>query len=392
MIEQRAAGPTPLPRRPRPALRLLIVLLAVGILFFLVFGFGVFRNIMIGRFLATLSNPPQTVATITAATQPWQASLNSVGSVVAINGANLSAQIDGIVDTIDFKSGETVPSGQLLLTLRPVNDAAVLAQLQATAALDAINYQRDLKQFQADAVSMATVDADEANLKTATAQVEAQQALINEKQIRAPFAGTLGIREVDIGQYLAAGTEIVTLQQLNPLFVDFYLPQQALAQIQVGQAVSIGVDAFPDKNFPGTITAINSALDTATRTVQVRATIQNDQLLLRPGMFTTVNITVGQPQQLITLPQAAIAYNSYGDTVYVVRKGKDANGKAQLVADQVFVTLGDTRGDQVAVLNGISAGDQVVTAGQLKLKKGSIVLIDNSIQPFNEPNPNPPNE
>jgi membrane fusion protein (multidrug efflux system) len=239
---------------------------------------------------------------------------------------------------------------------------------------------------------MATVDADEANLKTATAQVEAQQALINEKQIRAPFAGTLGIREVDIGQYLAAGTEIVTLQQLNPLFVDFYLPQQALAQIQVGQAVSIGVDAFPDKNFPGTITAINSALDTATRTVQVRATIQNDQLLLRPGMFTTVNITVGQPQQLITLPQAAIAYNSYGDTVYVVRKGKDANGKAQLVADQVFVTLGDTRGDQVAVLNGISAGDQVVTAGQLKLKKGSIVLIDNSIQPFNEPNPNPPNE
>ena len=285
-----------------------------------------------------------------------------------------------------------VPAGQLLLTLRPVNDAAVLAQLQATAALDAINYQRDLKQFQADAVSMATVDADEASLKTATAEVEAQQALINEKQIRAPFAGTLGIRQVDIGQYLAAGTEIVTLQQLNPLFVDFYLPQQALAQIAVGQAVSIGVDAFPDKTFPGTITAINSALDTTTRTVQVRATIQNDQMLLRPGMFTTVNIIVGQPQQLITLPQAAIAYNSYGDTVYVVRKGKDANGKDQLTVDQVFVTLGDTRGDQVAVLNGISAGDQVVTAGQLKLKKGSIVLINNSIQPSDDPNPNPPNE
>ena len=391
MIEQRADSLPP-PRRPRPLRRLVIMLLAVGILFVLVFGFGVFRNIMIGKFLATLSNPPQTVATMQAATQPWQASLNSVGSVVAINGANLSAQIDGIVDTIDIKSGETVPAGQLLLTLRPVNDAAVLAQLQATAALDAINYQRDLKQFQADAVSMATVDADEASLKTATAEVEAQQALINEKQIRAPFAGTLGIRQVDIGQYLAAGTEIVTLQQLNPLFVDFYLPQQALAQIAVGQAVSIGVDAFPDKTFPGTITAINSALDTTTRTVQVRATIQNDQMLLRPGMFTTVNIIVGQPQQLITLPQAAIAYNSYGDTVYVVRKGKDANGKDQLTVDQVFVTLGDTRGDQVAVLNGISAGDQVVTAGQLKLKKGSIVLINNSIQPSDDPNPNPPNE
>jgi membrane fusion protein (multidrug efflux system) len=347
---------------------------------------------MIGKFIATLSNPPQTVATIVAETQPWQASMNSVGSVVAINGANLSAQIDGIVDTIDFKSGETVPAGQLLLTLRPVNDAAVLAQLQATAALDAVNYQRDLKQFQADAVSMATVDADAASLKTATAQVEAQQALINEKQIRAPFAGTLGIRQVDIGQYLPAGTEIVTLQQLNPLFVDFYLPQQALAQVAVGQAVNIGVDAFPGKNFPGTITAINSALDTTTRTVQVRATIGNDQMLLRPGMFTTVNITVGQPQQLITLPQTAITYNSYGDTVFIVRKGKDAAGKDQLTVDQTFVTLGDTRGDQVAVLQGVSPGDQVVTAGQLKLKKGSIVMINNTIQPSNNPNPNPPNE
>jgi membrane fusion protein (multidrug efflux system) len=391
MIEQRADSLPP-PRRPRPVRRLVIMLLAVGILFFLVFGFGAFRSFEIGKFLATLSNPPQTVATIQAATQPWQASLNSVGSVVAINGANLSAQIDGIVDTIDFKSGESVPAGQLLLTLRPVNDAALLAQLQATAALDAINYQRDLKQFQADAVSMATVDADAASLKTATAQVEAQQALISEKQIRAPFAGTLGIRQVDIGQYLAAGTEIVTLQQLNPLFVDFYLPQQALAQIAVGQAVSIGVDAFPGKTFPGTITAINSALDTATRTVQVRATIQNDQLLLRPGMFTTVNITDGQPQQLITLPQTAITYNSYGDTVFIVHKGKDANGKDQLTVNQVFVTLGDTRGDQVSVLNGVSAGDQVVTAGQLKLKNGSIVVINNTIQPSNNPNPNPPNE
>jgi membrane fusion protein (multidrug efflux system) len=215
---------------------------------------------------------------------------------------------------------------------------------------------------------------------------------MNEKQIRAPFAGTLGIRQVDIGQYLPAGTEIVTLQQLNPLFVDFYVPQQALAQIAVGQAVSIGVDAYSGNIFPGTITAINSALDTATRTVQVRATIQNDQMLLRPGMFTTVNIQVGPPRQLITLPQAAIAYNSTGDTVYLVRHGKDAKGQDQLTADQVFVTLGDTRGDQVAILSGVSAGDQVVTAGQVKLQNGSIVLINNSVQPFNEPNPNPPNE
>jgi membrane fusion protein (multidrug efflux system) len=281
MLEERTAILSPPKQRPRTGLRLAIMLLSVGLLFFLVFGFGTFRSIMIGKFLATLSNPPQTVATIVAQTSPWQSSINSVGSVVAINGANLSSQVDGIVDTIDFKSGDTVPAGQLLVTLRPVNDAAVLAQLQATAALDAITYQRDLKQFQADAVAQATVDTDRATLAAAVAQVQAQQALIAEKQIRAPFAGTLGIRQVDIGQYLAAGTEIVTLQQLNPLFVDFYLPQQALAQIKVGQPVNVNVDAFANKTFTGTISAINSALDTATRTVQVRATISNDGLLLR---------------------------------------------------------------------------------------------------------------
>ena len=392
MLEERTALLSPPKRRPRTWLRLAIMLLAVGLLFFLVFGFGIFRSIMIGKFLATLSNPPQTVATIVAQTSPWQTSINSVGSVVAINGANLSSQVDGIVDTIDFKSGDTVPAGQLLVTLRPVNDAAVLAQLQATAALDAITYQRDLKQFQADAVAQATVDTDRATLAAAVAQVQAQQALIAEKQIRAPFAGTLGIRQVDIGQYLAAGTEIVTLQQLNPLFVDFYLPQQALAQIKVGQTVNVNVDAFGNRVFTGTISAINSALDTATRTVQVRATISNDGLLLRPGMFTTVNVSIGQPQPLITLPQTAITYNSYGDTVFLVRHGKDAQGKAQLKVDQVFVTLGNTRGDQVAVLSGVAAGDEVVTAGQLKILNGSIVLINNSIQPQNEPNPNPPNE
>jgi membrane fusion protein (multidrug efflux system) len=392
MLEERTVIKSPPKRRPRTWLRLAIMLLCVGLLFFLIFGFGTFRSIMIGKFLATLSNPPQTVATTVAQASPWQSSVNSVGSLVAINGANLSSQVDGIVDTIDFKSGDTVPAGQLLVTLRPVNDAAVLAQLQATAALDAITYQRDLKQFQADAVAQATVDTDRATLAAAQAQVQAQQALIAEKQIRAPFAGTLGIRQVDIGQYLAAGTEIVTLQQLNPLFVDFYLPQQALAQIKVGQPVNVNVDAFGDKTFTGTISAINSALDTATRTVQVRATISNDDLLLRPGMFVTVNVGIGQPRPLITLPQTAIAYNSYGDTVYLVQHGKDAHGKDQLTANQVFVTLGDTRGDQVAVLSGVAAGDQVVTAGQLKLRNGSIVLINNSIQLPNETNPNPPNE
>lgn len=393
MIDNRA-DITSLPpaKRPRIMLRFTLMLLVVGILFFLIFGYGAVRTIFIAKFLATLSNPTQTVVAITAPQEAWQSSLNSVGSVVAINGANLSSEISGIVDTIDFKSGEDVPAGQLLLTLRANNDPAVLAELQAAASLDAITYQRDLRQLQADAVSQATVDSDRANLQTAQAQVQAQQALIAEKQIRAPFAGRLGIRQVDIGQYLAAGTEIVTLQQLNPLFVDFYLPQQALSQISVGQAVTIGVDAFPNESFPGTITAINSAVDTTTRTIQVRATIQNDKLLLLPGMFATVDIAVGQSRQLVTLPQTAITYNSYGDTVFIVNHGKDSQGKDQLIANQVFVTLGDTRGDQVAILSGVSPGDQIVTAGQLKIKNGSILAINNSTQPADDANPNPPNE
>jgi len=318
--------------------------------------------------------------------------MNAVGSLVAINGAAISAEVAGIVDTIKFQSGDNVPAGALLVTLRPNNDNAVLAQLQATAELDRVNYQRDVKQLKADAVSQATVDSDQAALQSATAQVQAQQALMAEKQIKAPFAGTLGIRQVDVGQYLAAGTEIVTLQQLNPLFVDFYVPQQALAQITVGQSISVQIDAFPGQEFPATISAINSAIDAATRTVQVRATLGNDKLILRPGMFATVNIPVGQAQQLITLPQAAITYNPYGDTVYTVAPGTGADGKQELIAAQKFVQIGDTRGDQVAVLKGLSAGDEVVTSGQLKLRNGVSVIVNNDVQVSNSPNPNPPNE
>jgi membrane fusion protein (multidrug efflux system) len=372
--------------------RLVIVVVIVGVVFFLIFGFGAFRNVMIGKFLATLPFQPQTVATIKAPSTAWQPSMNAVGSLVAINGADISAEVAGIVDTIKFQSGDNVPAGALLVTLRPNNDNAVLAQLQATADLDRVNYQRDVKQLKADAVSQATVDSDQAALQSAVAQVEAQQALMAEKQIKAPFAGTLGIRQVDVGQYLAAGTEIVTLQQLNPLFVDFYVPQQALAQISVGQKISVEIDAFPGQEFPGTISAINSEIDAATRTVQVRATLSNDKLILRPGMFATVNIPVGQAQQLITLPQAAITYNPYGDTVYTVAPGTGADGKQELIAKQQFVQIGDTRGDQVAVLKGLAAGDEVVTAGQLKLRNGVSVIVNNDVQVSDNPNPNPPNE
>jgi membrane fusion protein (multidrug efflux system) len=372
--------------------RLVLLLLALGVVLGLVFGWGAVRAHFIAQFLATLSNQVQTVATAPATSSPWQPAMSAVGTLAPVNGANLSAEVSGIVDTLNFESGQSVKAGDVLLTLRANNDPAVLAQLQATAALDEVTYRRDQREAAANAISQAQVDTDKATLLAAQAQVTAQQALMGEKIVKAPFAGTLGIRQINLGQYLTAGTAIVSLQQINPLFVDFYLPQQALSSLSVGQPVSVSIDAYPGQIFAGQISAIDNNIDASTRNVEVRATLPNDKLLLRPGMFATVSVPDGAPQNLVTLPQTAISYNPYGDTVYIVKPGTGADGKPDLVATQLFVTVGDTRGDQVAILKGISAGDQVVTAGQLKLRNGSLVTVNNDVQPPNNANPNPPNE
>jgi membrane fusion protein (multidrug efflux system) len=376
----------------KTALRMVLMLIVVGLIFGGVFGYGAVRSIFLAKFLASFGNQAQTVATTVAATSGWQPTLSSVGSIVAVNGANISAEVAGIVDTINFKSGDDVPAGALLLTLRPNNDPAVLAQLEATAALDAINYQRDVKQFRAHAVAQSQVDTDRANLQAAEAQVQAQKALMAEKLVRAPFAGRLGIRQVNLGQYLPVGTSIVTLQQLNPLYVDFYLPQQALSQLHVGQTVNVEIDAFPGRTFPANISALDAIVDSSTRSLQVRATLANDDLLLRPGMFANVKVDVGAPQELVTLPQTALTFNPYGTTVYTVQHQPGPTGKSLLTAHQEFVTTGETRGDQVAVLTGLAPGTEVVTAGQLKLHNGAPVVVNNAVRPPNSPNPTPPNE
>ncbi|MCU4160845.1 efflux RND transporter periplasmic adaptor subunit [Acidiphilium sp. AL] len=392
-------------KRPSTVRRMVVMLILVGIVLFLIFGFGAFRTIMIGKFLATLKNPPQTVATMVAAKTSFQPEMKATGSLIAEQGANLSAEVSGIVDTIRFRSGQDVKQGQVLLTLRPNNDKALLAQLQATAALDRTTYQRDLAQFHAQAVSMQTVDIDRTNLASAEAQVKSQLALMAEKHVRAPFSGRIGIRQVDLGQYLAAGTTIASLQELNPIDIDFYLPQSTLRTIRLGMPVKVTVNAFGGTGFPGKIIAIDSAVSTTTRMIQVRASLTNPHEELRPGMFARVAIDVGAPEELVTLPQTAIAYNPYGDTVFLavpdkgsaadpVKPGAQAkSGKAQpsLHAQQVFVTLGQTRGDQVAITKGIAAGDQVVVAGQVKLRNGTPVTINNKTLPPNNPAPTVPN-
>lgn len=370
--------------------RMVIMLIAVGVVFGGVFGFQAFKASMIRKALAALANPPQTVSTITANSQSWSNRLEAVGSLRAVNGANLSSQVAGIVAALHFESGADVKPGTLLIELLSADDVAHLEALKASAALAQITYDRDLALVTSRAVSQQTVDSDKWNLKNAQAQVDQQQALVDYKFIRAPFAGRLGIRQVDLGQYIAPGTAIVTLQQLDPIYVDFFLPQQALAQIKVGQQVTAKVDTYPKVTFDGRISSINSLVDASTRNVQVRATIKNPDDKLLPGMFATVDIDVGAPQQYVTLPQTAIAYNSYGNIVYLVdSKGKNDKGQPQLVARQSFVTTGATRGDQVAVLSGVKDGDTVVTSGQVKLRNGTPVLVNNKVQPTDNPNPTP---
>ena len=371
--------------------RMVIMLLAVTVVFGGIFGFQVFKAAMIRKFIAAASSPPQTISAAKANISEWQPKIEALGSLRAVKGADLSLEVAGVVESISFNSGDDVEEGASLLTLRTADDVAKLHSLQAMAELSELNYERDQKQFKLQAVSQATLDTDAANLKNAQAQVAQQQAIIDKKLLRAPFAGHLGIRAVDLGQYLGPGTVIVTLQALDPIYVDFFVPQQAVDQIRLGQQVEIKVDAFKDKTFTGEISAINPKVETGSRNVQARATLKNPEHQLLPGMYATVDIATGAPRNYVTLPQTAITYNPYGDTVYVVIDGKEksADGKPQLVARQTFVTTGPTRGDQVAVVRGVEEGDMVVTAGQIKLHNGSVVLIDNSVTPTADAAPVP---
>ena len=371
--------------------RMVIMLAAVAVVFGLIFGFQIFKGIMIKKFITAASHPTQTVSATKAGYSEWQPNIEAVGTLRAVKGADLSLEVSGVVESISFNSGDDVEAGAPLLKLRTADDVARLHSLEAMADLSQITYERDQKQLKMQAVSQATLDTDAANLKNAQAQVAQQQAVIDKKFLRAPFAGHLGIRAVDLGQYLGPGTVIVTLQALDPIFVDFFVPQQSVDLLRLGQPVTVKIDAFKGETFNGEISAINPKVDTGSRNVQIRASLKNPDHRMLPGMYATVDIATGAPKNYVTLPQTAITYNPYGDTVYVVVDGKDkdADGKPQRIARQTFVTVGPTRGDQVAVLKGVDDGDMVVTAGQIKLHNGSVVMIDNSVTPTADAAPIP---
>jgi membrane fusion protein (multidrug efflux system) len=372
---------------------LVILFIVAAVILGGIFGWNLFKGKMMAKYMGAAATAPQTVSTIAAAAMSWQGRTQASGTLRAVRGADLAAQASGIVDEIRFESGSEVAAGAVLLKLRPYDDPAKLEQLQAAAVLAEQTYKRDQEQFAAQAISQATLDSDVSALKSARAQVAAQQALIEEKTVRAPFAGKLGIRQIDEGQYLTAGATIVTLQALDPILIDFYVPQQELARLKTDQAAAATVDTYPGTRFSGTITSINSKVDMASRNVQVRASFRNADRRLVPGMYANVEIDNGAETTEITVPQTAIVYNPYGDTVFVVQhSGVDGKGKPSLAAQQRFVQLGATRGDQVAVRSGIAAGEVIVTAGQMKLRNGSPVIVNNSVTPTNDAHPTPPNE
>ncbi|HLG83104.1 MAG TPA: efflux RND transporter periplasmic adaptor subunit [Bradyrhizobium sp.] len=368
--------------------RMIIMLCGVGAVFAGLAWFVDFRAGIIKKVMATLADPPQTVSTTVAGRSDWQPRMTAIGTFRAVNGADLSLQQSGIVDAIHFESGKDVAAGEVLLDLHKEDDIAKLQSLQATADGSGITLRRDQGQLKINAVSQATVDNDEVNLRNGLALVAQQQALVDQKTLRAPFAGRLGVRQVDVGQYLTAGTTIVTLQALDRLFVDFTLPQQAVDDVKVGQEVSARIDAFPGQTFKGVVQAFNSKVDQSSRNVQIRAIFDNPEHKLLPGMFARIDVDVGQPASYVTLPQTAIVYNPYGDSVFLAVRSQTP-GKDDLVARQSFVKTGATRGDQVAVLSGLEPGATVVTAGQIKLHNGTTLKIDNTIPVANDPDPTP---
>lgn len=371
--------------------RMIIMLAAVGLLFGGIFAYHAHKARMQRKYMAAHRPPPVSVSAIRARYSLWRPQIKAVGSLRARRGVDVTSEISGLVRRVFLRSGETAAKNQVLVQLNADSDIALLHSMEASAMLASTVYERDRKQFAVQAVSKAVLDADAADLKSRRAQVDQQRAIVEKKTIRAPFAGQVGISTINPGQYINPGDKIVTLQALDLLYADFYLPQQELSRLRPGRDIVALADAYPGMKFHGRITSINPKVDPATRNVEVEAALKNPKHKLLPGMYVTVSIQAGAARRYLTLPQTAVTFNPYGETVFVIASEKGPGGKPMLVAWQRFVTTDGTRGDQVAITSGINEGELVVTSGQIKLKNGSRVVINNRVQPGNNPAPTPEN-
>lgn len=332
--------------------------------------------------------PPEAVTTTVAKQEMWDTTINAIGTVVAVNGVNVSADLPGLVEQISFDSGHRVQKGDVLVRLDTKQERAQLAAAEAQLGLSRVNLERASGLYKQQIVAQSVVDQLSAEHKQAEARVGEIRATINRKIIRAPFSGVLGIRQVNLGEYLAGGAPIVSLQALQPVYVHFTVPQQEVARLRAGGEVRVTSDGFQGTEV-GRVTAVDSLVNEAMRNMQVQAVFDNRSGRMRPGMFVETQLARGAKQPVLTVPASAISYAPFGDSIFIVENMKGPDGKSYLGVRQQFVKLGAARGDQVAVLTGLKAGEEVVSSGVFKLRPSAAVVVNNKVQPENSAAPKP---
>ena len=373
-------------------LKRMILMLAVMVA--IIAGLGVVKVKQIQTAMAegaAFQMPPEAVTTIVAAEHSWPDTHAAIGTVASVQGVTVSADLSGTVDRIHFESGKSIAAGAVLVTLDTRQERAQLAAVEAERDLARLNFDRMQGLLSEGVISKAEFDRAVADQKQTEARVGEIRAAIDRKTIRAPFTGLLGLRQVNLGQYLSAGDPVVGLQALDPIYVNFGVPQQAVQQVRTGREVRIAISDQPGTAFTGRVTAVDSTVDEKTRNVQIQATLANPNGRLRPGMFVQTDVVLGTSQKVIALPASAVSYAPFGDSVFIVGDVNGPDGKPYRGVRQQFVKLGGARGDLVAVLSGVKPGDEVVTSGVFKLRTGAAVHVNNAVQPGNNPSPRPEN-
>lgn len=379
------------PAPPKRSRRRIWILAIVGIVVVVLALVGI-KALQIGTMInagKSFVPPPESVASATAQATEWEEVREAVGTIVAVRSVTVGAELPGVIREIGFESGAYVKKGQLLVKLDTSTEDAQLQGALADAELAKANLDRAKNLRQGGANTPADLDAAQARAKQTEAAVANLRATIAKKTIRAPFDGRVAIRQVELGQAVSIGTPIASIQSVTPVYADFWLPQQALADVKVGERARITTETFPGATWDGQISTINPEVDPATRNVRVRATFGNADGRLRPGMFVNVQVLSSKKHRVVIAPATAILYAPYGDSVFLIESKKDANGKETLVARQQFVRLGERRGDFVAITQGLEAGQRVVSAGAFKLKNGMTLVVNDNLAPGAQVAPKP---
>ena len=371
-------------------LKRLFAMLTVMIILIGALGFVKFKQIQVAIAQgASFQPPPEAVTTIVARQEQWPSTLNAIGTLAPVQGVTVSADLPGTIDRVAFESGNPLRAGDILVQLDTRQERAQLAAVEAQRDLARLNFDRMQGLLKENVISRAESDRATADIRQTEARVGEIRATIDRKTIRAPFSGVAGIRQVNVGQYLSNGDPIVSLQALNPIYVNFGVPQQVGSQMREGHAVRITADEVTGVEFQGRITAIDNIVDQTTRNIQVQATLANPGSRLHPGMFVQVEVALGAPRSVVSLPASAISYAPYGDSVFVVTDLKDPHGQSYRGVRQQFVKVEGARGDQVGIVSGVKPGDEVVTSGAFKLRNAAAVFVNNKIRPGNDPAPKP---